>query len=306
MLFRSGTGAAPFIAKIAKEMGILTIAIVTIPFLFEGTNRVNQAIEGVIEMRKYVDAIIIMNNERIKLLYGDLALSKAFANADNVLTIAAKGIAEIITAPGTVNVDLNDVRTVMTDSGDAIMGAATASGPDRASEDILKALDSPLLLSNDIRGTKNILLNISYGDGDYEITMDEIGIITGHLEKQVGPGTQIIWGATVDEKLEDKLSVTVVATGFSLDKSSLSGKGEIVNEPVAQNVVTQQPEAKKQINIDDYYGQMNNRSSNFSTHNNQASQNAQKPQEQNIVTLDLNEPSLSQSSLLIIFSVVKG
>ena len=211
----TGTGAAPIIAQAAKEMGILTIGIVTIPFLFEGTNRVYQAIEGVEEMRKHVDAILIINNERIKALHGDLRLSEAFSKADNVLAIAAKGIAEIITITGYVNVDLNDVKTVMTNSGDAIMGSGIGTGADRAVMAIKKSLESPLLLSMDIRKAKDILINISHGGN--EVTMDEVRIVTDYLQKQVRPGTQIIWGVTSDETLGDDVGITIVATGFNLD-----------------------------------------------------------------------------------------
>ena len=179
----------------------------------------------------------------------------------------------------------------MTDSGDAIMGAATAVGPDRASEAILKALDSPLLLSNDIRGTKNILLNISYGISEYEVTMDEISIITSQLEKQVGLGTQIIWGATVDEKLEDKLSVTVVATGFSLDKSSIVSKNNVANvasQPIAHAVEVPQQAPKEPININEYYGQINTANSNYKQPGYSNPQESMQ-QEKVVVTLDLND-----------------
>ena len=252
----TGTGAAPVIAQAAKDMGILTIGIISIPFLFEGTNRVYQAIEGVEEMRKHVDAILIINNERIKELYGDLTLSNAFSKADNVLTIAAKGIAEIITVTGYINVDLNDVKTVMANSGDAIMGSGKAAGADRAVEAIKKSLDSPLLLSTDIKGARNILLNISYGEE--EVTMDEVGIVTDYLQKQVGPDTQIIWGATPDETLGEEVNVTIVATGFNLDTQTLSNKIQRPNEKKPQEPekpVTQiPPEEEKSIDLESYYG----------------------------------------------------
>ena len=218
----TGTGAAPVIAQAAKEMGILTIGIVTIPFLFEGLNRVYQAIVGVEEMRKHVDAILIINNEKIKTLHGDLVLSVAFSKADNVLATAAKGIAEIITITGYVNVDLNDVKTVMTDSGDAIMGSGVGTGADRAVMAIKESLKSPLLLSTDISKSKDILINISYGEK--EITMDEVRIVTDYLQKQVRPGTQIIWGATPDDTLGENVSITIVATGFNLDSRSASDR----------------------------------------------------------------------------------
>ena len=252
----TGTGAAPIIAQAAKDMGILTIGIISIPFLFEGTNRVYQAIEGVEEMRKHVDAILIINNERIKALYGDLTLSNAFSKADNVLTIAAKGIAEIITVTGYINVDLNDVKTVMTNSGDAIMGSGKAAGADRAVEAIKKSLDSPLLLSTDIRGAKNILLNISYGEE--EVTMDEVGIVTDYLQKQVGPDTQIIWGATFDETLGEEVNVTIVATGFNLDTQAISNQIQHPNERRTQEpekpFTQAPPKEEKNIDLESYYG----------------------------------------------------
>jgi len=252
----TGTGAAPVIAQAAKEMGILTIGIVTIPFLFEGRGKVERAIEGVEEMRKHVDAILIINNEKLKTLCADFTLSNAFAKADSVLTIAAKGIAEIITKTGYVNVDLNDVRTVMTNSGDAVMGSGTAAGPDRAVEAIRKSLDSPLLLSTNIQGAKKILLNISYGEE--EVTMDEVGIITDYLEKQVGTDTEITFGTIPDETLGEELSVTMVATGFNLDAQTLSNHIQRQEKP---KVVEQPVEQKKEVNVGAYYG-------NLSTNNN--------------------------------------
>ena len=247
----TGTGAAPVIAQAAKEMGILTIGIITIPFLFEGNTRVVQAIEGVEEMRKHVDAILIICNERIKRLYGDLTLSNAFSKADSVLTIAAKGIAEIITITGYINVDLNDVRTVMSNSGDAIMGSGMAAGVNRAMEAIGKSLDSPLLLSTDIRGAKNILLNISYGIE--EVTMDEVDMITNYLQKQIGQDAQIIWGATHDESLGEELNITIVATGFNFDKDVISNHIGIQPQVTAPPPPPPQP-VKKPVNLEIYYG----------------------------------------------------
>jgi cell division protein FtsZ len=285
----TGTGAAPVIAQAAKEMGILTIGIISIPFLFEGTNRVYQAIEGVEEMRKHVDAIVIINNERIKALYGDLTLKNAFSKADNVLTTAAKGIAEIITVTGYINVDLNDVRTVMTDSGDAIMGSGQATGADRAVEAVRNSLDSPLLLSTDIRGARNILLNISYGEE--EVTMDEVGIVTDYLQKQVGPNTQIIWGATPDNTLGEELNVTIVATGFNLDTQTISNQLQRPRPPEPEKPVTQAPpKEEKNVNLESYYGR---EVDNFVKKNppQVTSPKQGAPQEENkrVVTLDLDD-----------------
>ena len=172
----TGTGAAPVIAQKAREMGLLTVGIVTIPFLFEGEVRVGQALDGVEEIQKYVDALLVISNQKLREIYGDLKLSNAFSKADDVLLTATKGIAEIITLPGYINVDFADVKTVMKDSGVAVMGMGSASGEDRAIQAIRKALISPLLNNNDIRGAKNILLNITSGSD--EITMGEVGLIT--------------------------------------------------------------------------------------------------------------------------------
>lgn len=208
----TGTGAAPIIAKVAKEMEILTVGIVTLPFKFEGIRRQRQAIEGLEQLKKNVDAILVISNDKMKQFHGNLALSAAFGQADDILTTAAKGIAEIITVPGYINVDFEDVNTVMRNSGVAIMGAATADGDDRAKKAINAALSSPLLEDNDIRGAQHILLNIT--SGTREVTMDEIGEITEHVQEEAGYGTDLIWGNCHDERLGDKISITLIATGF--------------------------------------------------------------------------------------------
>ena len=208
----TGTGAAPVIAKATKEMGILTVAIVTIPFRFEGTQRINHAIEGINELTDYVDSLLVINNEKLREIYGDQKLSEAFSKADNVLTTAAKGIAEIITVHGYMNVDFADVKTVMSNSGVSIMGSASAEGENRAVNAIQQALNSPLLNNNDIKGAKNILLNIT--SGAEEISMDEIYDITDYLTNSVAKDVNIIWGTGIDHKLENKINVTVIATGF--------------------------------------------------------------------------------------------
>ncbi|MDL2231740.1 cell division protein FtsZ [Porphyromonadaceae bacterium OttesenSCG-928-L07] len=222
----TGTGAAPIIAKQAKDNGILTVGIVTVPARFEGPKRLNQAKEGLRQMRDNVDCLIIIDNEKIKNIYGSQELSAAFAKANDVLNTAAKGIAEIITLPGYINVDFADVKTVMTDSGVAIMGAAKASGEDRAKKVITEALDSPLLNNNDIRGAQHILLNITSGTN--EITMNEMSEITSIIVNRVGESAAVIWGVGMDEALGDAISVTIIATGFPngdidvLDKESVA------------------------------------------------------------------------------------
>jgi cell division protein FtsZ len=208
----TGTGAAPVIARAAKELGILTVAIVTIPFRNEGQRRINQAFEGIAEIEKYVDSLLVINNEKIREIYGDLRVSEAFSKADDVLSIAAKGIAEIITVHGYINVDFADVETVMTDSGVSILGSATATGPNRAMEAVQEALNSPLLNDNNISGARNILINIT--SGTEEATIDEIGQITDYIQACAGDDADLIWGNGVDPNSGDSLSVTVIATGF--------------------------------------------------------------------------------------------
>ncbi len=209
----TGTGAAPIIAKAARDMGILTVGIVTIPFKFEGKLRINQALDGIAEMEKNVDSLLVINNEKLREMYGDLKLSNAFSKADDVLSTAARGIAEIITVHGYINVDFADVETVMKDSGVAIMGSSSASGENRALLAIQQALESPLLNSNDIRGAKNILLNITSGVD--EITMDEVGEVTDFVQETVGLSASIIWGTGSDTNLQDQVNVTIIATGFN-------------------------------------------------------------------------------------------
>lgn len=208
----TGTGAAPIIAKAAKDAGILTVAIVTLPFKNEGKVRIDQALAGVEEISKYVDSLIVINNEKLREIYGNLKLSEAFSRADNVLCSAAKGIAEIITVPGYINVDFADVYSVMAKSGMAIMGSAVASGEGRAINAMKEALSSPLLNNNDITGAKNILINVASGED--EVSMDELSEITDYLSKLVNKEALIIWGTSLDESLKDNISVTVIATGF--------------------------------------------------------------------------------------------
>lgn len=214
----TGTGAAPIIARAARDLNILTIAIVTMPFKFEGARRIRQAIEGLEELRKNVDSILVISNDKLRNMYGNLPLSKAFEYADNILTTAAKGIAEIITVPGYINVDFEDVNTVMKESGITVMGSATAEGDNRAKKAVENALNSQLLEDNDIRGAKHILLNIT--SGTKEVTMDEIGEITEYIQGEAGYGTDLIWGNCKNENLGEKLSVTVIATGFESNNNS--------------------------------------------------------------------------------------
>ena len=208
----TGTGATPVIAKASKELGILTVAIVTIPFSFEGRKRRQQAEEGIKELSEGVDTLLIICNDRLRELYGNLSVSEAFAKADNVLTTGAKGIAEIITLTGNINVDFADVRTVMSGSGVAIMGSGNAEGDNRAIKAIETALSSPLLNDNQIKGAENILLNIT--SGTEEILMDEITEIADYIQDEAGSSAEIIWGLSHDDSLGEKVNVTLVATGF--------------------------------------------------------------------------------------------
>ncbi len=208
----TGTGAAPVIAKLAQEMDILTVGIVTIPFGFEGGKRKKFAMEGLKELRENVDTLVVISNDKLMEIYSDLGLNEAFAKADNILTTAAKGIAEIITIPGYVNVDFEDVNTVMRNSGKAVMGTGKAEGDNRAMEAIEAALNSPLLEENDIQGATNILMQISYGRK--EATMMEIKKITDFINQEVGNGTNVIWGNCHDASMRDEIAITIIATGF--------------------------------------------------------------------------------------------
>ena len=218
----TGTGAAPVIAKLAREMDILTVGIVTIPFQFEGAMRCKQAQTGIEKLRANVDSLIVINNNKLREVYGNLGFKAGFSKADEVLATAARGIAEVITHHYTQNIDLRDAKTVLSNSGTAIMGSANASGSSRASEAIMKALDSPLLNDNKIHGAKNVLLLIV--SGTQEITIDEIGEINDYIQIEAGHGANIIMGVGEDEDLGDAIAVTVIATGFHADQQD-----EIVN-----------------------------------------------------------------------------
>jgi cell division protein FtsZ len=224
----TGTGAAPVIAKVARDLGILTVGIVTVPFMFEGKKRSSQAELGLSEMRANVDTLLEINNDKLRELYGNLTLKAAFGHADEVLCTAAKGIAEVITLIGTVNVDMNDVKTVMKDSGKAIMGSGRASGEGRARKAVESALESPLLNDRDITGANFVLLNITHGNN--ELLMDEISEITDYIQEQAGMSAEVIWGYGQDSSLGDDVCVTVIATGFTGNGNSDSWSDR-VEEP---------------------------------------------------------------------------
>lgn len=238
----TGTGAAPIIAKQAKEMDILTVGIVTIPFQFEGKMRNEQAQRGVEKLRAQVDSLIVINNNKLREVYGNLGFKAGFSKADEVLATASRGIAEVITHHYTQNIDLRDAKTVLSNSGTAIMGSATAAGASRANDAITKALDSPLLNDNKIKGAKNVLLLIV--SGGEEITIDEIGEINDHIQAEAGHSANIIMGVGEDESLEDAIAVTIIATGFNVEQQN-----EIVNTETKKIIHTLEDEQRAEHNF---------------------------------------------------------
>jgi cell division protein FtsZ len=238
----TGTGAAPIIAKIAKDMNILTVGIVTMPFAFEGRRRSKQAQEGIDQLRQNVDSLIVINNNKLREVYGNLGFKAGFSKADEVLSTASRGIAEVITHHYKQNIDLHDAKTVLSNSGTAIMGSAKEEGTNRARTAIVKALDSPLLNDNKITGAKNVLLLIVSGTN--EVTLDEIGEINDYIQDEAGYDANIIMGVGEDEKLGDAIAVTIVATGFAKDQQST-----ITNTEVKKIVHTLEDEQKATYNF---------------------------------------------------------
>ena len=239
----TGTGAAPIIAKIAKDMDILTVGIVTMPFAFEGRRRSSQAQLGIDQLRQNVDSLIVINNNKLREVYGNLGFKAGFSKADEVLATASRGIAEVITHHYKQNIDLHDAKTVLSNSGTAIMGSAKEAGVDRAKTAIVKALDSPLLNDNKITGAKNVLLLIVSGTN--EVTLDEIGEINDFIQDEAGYDANIIMGIGEDEELGDAIAVTIVATGFAKDQQST-----ITNTEVKKIVHTLEDEQKATYNFD--------------------------------------------------------
>lgn len=238
----TGTGAAPVIAKMAGEMDILTVGIVTVPFQFEGKTRNEQAQKGVENMRKHVDSLIVINNNKLREVYGNLGFKAGFSKADEVLATASRGIAEVITHHYTQNIDLKDAKTVLSNSGSAIMGSGSATGANRAQDAITKALDSPLLNDNKIKGANNVLLLIV--SGKEEITIDEIGEINDHIQHEAGHNANIIMGVGEDEALGEAISVTVIATGFNAEQQH-----EIVNTEVKKIIHTLEDEQRAEQDL---------------------------------------------------------
>ncbi len=253
----TGTGAGPVIAKISKDMGILTVGIVTIPFRFEGTKKINQALDGVEEMARNVDALLVINNERLMKIYPDLSFINAFKKADDTLTVAAKSIAEIITVHGLINLDFNDVRTVVKDGGVAIMSTGYGEGEGRVKAAIQDALNSPLLNNNDIYNAKKILLSINFNceDGkDGGLTMDEMNEVNEFMS-QFEDGFELKWGVAIDPSLDKKIKVTILATGFGVN--DVDGMNEHLTPKKIQSIQDKQDEEeRKQRNeerIRNYY-----------------------------------------------------
>jgi cell division protein FtsZ len=243
----TGTGAAPVIAKIARELGILTVGIVTKPFNFEGRKRLQQAEAGIEELKKSVDTILVICNDKLLDLQGDLKLSQAFGKADDVLTIAAKGIAEIITVTGRINVDFEDVKTVMCKSGKAIMGAGIASGPNRAIEAVQHALTSPLLDDTDIKGADHVLLYITSGKN--EISLEELNEITAYITDQAGETANVFWGDGIDDTLEDEIAITLIATGFDKRNKIVHQMDEHYQNTFQTVPSENRPEAVKEVTL---------------------------------------------------------
>ena len=247
----TGTGAAPIIAKTAKEMGVLTVGIVTIPFLFEGPKKIDQALDGVEEIGKHVDALLVINNERLRDVYSDFSVLDAFAKADDTLSIAAKSIAEIITIRGKINLDFNDVKTVLKDGGVAIMSTGYGEGEGRVTKAINDALHSPLLNNNDIFNSKRILFNISYSPNN-DLMMEEMNELHEFMSR-FGEDVETKWGLYIDEALEKKVKFTILATGFGM-RNIPGMEARITAEQQKQQEKMQEEAEKKAILRDKYYG----------------------------------------------------
>ena len=246
----TGTGGAPIISKICKDLGILTVGIVTTPFAYEGKKRIQQAEEGIKILKQYVDTLLVISNDKLRHQFGNLKMRDAFAKADNVLATAAKCITDVITTTGQINVDFADVCTVMKNGGVAILGSATASGENRAQKAIEEALNSPLLNDNDIRGAKWILININSCEGEHEFTMDEVEIIQNYLLSQAGENTDVILGLGYDNTLDNNLGITLIATGFE-HKDPFTKKEIIKKEPKEEKIVMVLGEEEKKKIIEE-------------------------------------------------------
>ena len=265
----TGTGAAPVIARIAKDMGILTVGIVTIPFVFEGERKIIQALNGVEEISKNVDALLVINNERLREIYADLSITNAFGKADDTLTIAAKSIAEIITLPGLINLDFADVKTTMKDGGVALMSRGYGEGEGRVRKSIEDALNSPLLNNNDIFNAKKILFNVSFCE-DTELRMEEMNDVHDFMSR-FGRDIEVIWGTTLDNSLGNKVKITILATGFGVeDIPQIADRRRAENSRMSEEELRQEEdrlrkEQEEKDLIDKYYGASGQRMRRAST-----------------------------------------
>ena len=271
----TGTGAAPVIAKVAKEMGILTVGIVTVPFTFEGRRRLEQAENGLEKLRNNVDSLIVINNDKLRQQFGNLGFKTGFLKADEVLTNAAKGMAEVITGYFDINIDFRDAKSVLQNSGTALMSTGIAQGENRAEEAVKKALDSPLLNDNKITGAKDVLLLIR--SGNEEATMDEIGLINDYIQREAGNTAEIIFGVGSDEELGESISVLVIATGFSKDNHKQTG-----------------PTEKIKISLTDTMGHNAHRESPFRTRAEKEDNNNEASQNKNFFRLDDEEDNFKR------------
>ncbi len=257
----TGTGAAPVIARESRALNILTVGIVTIPFKFEGTRKINQALDGVEEMAKNVDALLVINNERLRSIYGELSMMEAFAKADDTLSVAAKSIAEIITVHGTINLDFNDVKTVLKDGGVAIMSTGYGEGEGRVKKAIADALHSPLLNDNDIFNSKKILLSLSFRGDDADnkgLMMDEMNDINDFMD-QFGPDFELKWGTANDPSLGEKVKITILATGFGIADINEALADRVRSKKTAEDIARENEEEEYRIRMDQrrrkYYGE---------------------------------------------------
>ncbi len=297
----TGTGAAPVIAQLAKERDILTVGIVTLPFLFEGKVRQEQAIIGIEKLRKQVDSLIVINNNKLREVYGNLGFKAGFSKADEVLATASRGIAEVITHHYTQNIDLRDAKTVLYNSGTAIMGSATAFGENRAKEAIIAALDSPLLNDNKITGAKNVLLLIVSGTN--EITIDEIGEINDHIQNEAGNNANIIMGVGEDETLGDAISVTIIATGFDVEQQN-----EIVNTEPKKIIHTLEEEQRSVHNL------INTPVTTFNLNDSPSDVTAERVvfeleeeiEEEAPVVLEVKKPVMNNDELIVMSEFIKN
>ena len=297
----TGTGAAPVIAQLAKERDILTVGIVTLPFLFEGKVRQEQAIIGIEKLRKQVDSLIVINNNKLREVYGNLGFKAGFSKADEVLATASRGIAEVITHHYTQNIDLRDAKTVLYNSGTAIMGSATALGENRAKEAIIAALDSPLLNDNKITGAKNVLLLIVSGTN--EITIDEIGEINDHIQNEAGNNANIIRGVGEDETLGDAISVTIIATGFDVEQQN-----EIVNTEPKKIIHTLEEEQRSVHNL------INTPVTTFNLNDSPSDVTAERVvfeleeeiEEEAPVVLEVKKPVMNNDELIVMSEFIKN